>query len=128
MTDDNASPAAAEAARRKARATRRGRVTVLISSLLTLPAAYVLLLFAALTPMLCDSCYGAELERFDASFSVAFRIVGYGLLAVAAALLATWVLVARHAHTRTCHALAYAAPTAVLLIALTFHATLSLPG
>jgi hypothetical protein len=50
--------------------------------------AFLAVSFAGLSAMACDSCYGAERDRFNPSFDTAFRVLLFGLTAPAALLAA----------------------------------------
>ncbi|WP_030694046.1 hypothetical protein [Streptomyces globisporus] len=88
-------------------------IAPLFSTLLTLPLGFFALAFAMLSPMACDSCDGAEADRFDAAFKVAFPTFAVGLLVSLALLIAAWIPPRRAG-------LAVAAPPAVVVTLLVF--------
>ncbi|MFI6405265.1 hypothetical protein [Streptomyces sp. NPDC050548] len=71
---------------------RGTRVGQLIATVVTLPAAFFAYIIGSLTPMACDSCNGAEADRFNRKFDTAFTILQVGLLTSLALLLASWGL------------------------------------
>jgi hypothetical protein len=86
----------------------RSWVAPLISTLLTVPAAFLALLFVGLSPMACDSCSEPDQTRFDATFGTAFTVFTCGLAVPAVLLVLSWVLPwhQRHAARRVVLALA----------------------
>ncbi|MFF0432283.1 hypothetical protein ACFYU9_08700 [Streptomyces sp. NPDC004327] len=95
-------------------------IPALVSTLVTVPFGLVSLFFAGLSPMACDSCNGAEADRFDASFEIAFPLFGVGLVLALILLIASWVPPRRPA-------LALAAPLVVLVSVLLFMGLLDTP-
>ncbi|MFD5553912.1 hypothetical protein ACFWIA_08750 [Streptomyces sp. NPDC127068] len=99
---------------------RHAWIAPLVSTLVTVPAALVALFFVGMSQMACDSCEGAELDRFDRSFPPAFGLFRYGLLLPAALLLTAWLLPARRKHALARVLLALVAPFVVAVLGLTF--------
>ncbi|MGW5420390.1 hypothetical protein [Streptomyces sp. NPDC003943] len=95
-------------------------IPALLSTLVTLPLGLVSLFFAGLSPMACDSCNGAEADRFDDSFAIAFPLLGGGLILALVLLIAAWAPPRRPA-------LALAAPLVVVVSALLFMGILDTP-
>ncbi|MET8504055.1 hypothetical protein ABZV60_05315 [Streptomyces sp. NPDC004787] len=95
-------------------------IPALLSTLVTLPLALVSLFYAGLSPMACDSCNGAEADRFDASFDLAFPLFGAGLLLAVVLLIAAWAPPRRPV-------LALAAPLTVVFSVLLFMGILDTP-
>ncbi|MFC9296499.1 hypothetical protein ACFTWH_30665 [Streptomyces sp. NPDC057011] len=106
---------------------RRAFVAPLASTLLTLPLAFVTLLYAGLSPMACDSCGTEAAHAFDASFEIAFPVFIAGLLAVLGLLVWCWALPWRTRNAGQRVAIAVATPAVVLLNALVFWGLLDLP-
>lgn len=73
------------------RMRRRGWIAPLLSTLVTLPMALIATAFVGLSPMACDPCGGAELERFEDSFDVAINVYQVGLALTAGLLIADYV-------------------------------------
>ncbi|GAA0577129.1 hypothetical protein [Streptomyces crystallinus] len=67
-----------------------------ISTVLTLPLAFLALLFAGLSPMACDNCDQEQNARFTPSFDTAFDVFQAGLVLAMGLLLTSWVLPWRH--------------------------------
>ncbi|MFF9847792.1 hypothetical protein [Streptomyces litmocidini] len=88
-------------------------IAPLFSTLLTLPLGFFTLVVAMFSPMGCDSCGGAEADRFDAAFDVAFPLCTAGLLVSLGLLVAAWVPPRRAG-------LAVAAPLSVFVTLLVF--------
>ncbi|MFG3345231.1 hypothetical protein ACGF1Z_09205 [Streptomyces sp. NPDC048018] len=104
-----------------------GWVAPLVSTLLTLPMGLLALFFGGLSPMACDSCDGAEADRFDASFAVAFPLLWVGLLLALALLITSWALPRRRRNQPRRLGLALAAPATVVLATIVFAAILDTP-
>ncbi|MBB4979636.1 MULTISPECIES: hypothetical protein [Streptomyces] len=88
-------------------------IAPLFSTLLTLPLGLFALVFAMFSPMACDNCDGAEADRFDAAFEVAFPTLLVGLLVSLGLLIAAWIPPRRAG-------LAVAAPLTVVVTLLVF--------
>ncbi|MFC9911874.1 hypothetical protein [Streptomyces sp. NPDC127197] len=58
--------------------------------MITLPASFLAFFFGGLTPIACDSCNGAEAERFNQSFDTAFAVLQMGLAASSTWLPVSW--------------------------------------
>ncbi|MFE2288487.1 hypothetical protein ACFXDJ_30520 [Streptomyces sp. NPDC059443] len=106
---------------------RRAYVAPLASTLLTLPLAFLSLLYAGLSPMACDSCGTEAAHAFDASFKVAWPVFWVGLLAAFALLVWCWALPWRTANAARRVGIAIAVPAVVLLNAVVFWGLLELP-
>ncbi|MFD3542872.1 hypothetical protein ACFWUQ_25740 [Streptomyces sp. NPDC058662] len=105
----------------------RAFVAPLLSTLLTLPLGTAALFLVGLSPMACDSCDEAASDRFDASYSVASTFFGLALLVAGALLVACWALPRRRRDAARRVGLALAAPGAVVLGYLVFHALVDWP-
>ncbi|MEU6676384.1 hypothetical protein [Streptomyces sp. NPDC046925] len=92
----------------------------LLSTLLTLPAAFVAFAFAALSPMACDSCTDAQSALFDPSYDTAFTVFQFGLTVPAALLLSAWALPWQQRLAARRALLAVLAPVSVLALYLLF--------
>ncbi|MFF1646106.1 hypothetical protein [Streptomyces sp. NPDC058240] len=66
-------------------------IASLISTVVTLPLAFLALVFGGLSPMACDSCSEADAHRFDAGFGTAWTVLCCGLVLALAVLVASWV-------------------------------------
>ncbi|WP_329383736.1 hypothetical protein OG625_21970 [Streptomyces sp. NBC_01351] len=106
---------------------RRAFIAPLASTLLTLPLAFLSLLYAGLSPMACDSCGGQTADAFDASFEIAWPVFMAGLLGVLGLLLWCWALPWKTVNAPRRVGIAIAAPAVVLLNAVVFWALLDLP-
>lgn len=106
---------------------RRAFVAPLAATLLTLPLAFLSLLYAGLSPMACDSCGTQAADAFDASFEVAWPVFWVGMAGVLALLVWCWALPWRVGNAAKRVGIALAAPAAVLLNAVVFWALLDLP-
>ena len=73
------------------RMRRRGWIAPLLSTLVTVPMALIATVFVGLSPMACDPCQGAQLERFEDSFDVAINVYWVGLALTASLLFADYV-------------------------------------
>ncbi|MEV5970892.1 hypothetical protein [Streptomyces sp. NPDC051921] len=104
-----------------------GWVAPLVSTLFTLPMGLIALFFAGLSPMACDSCNGADADRFDASFELAFPIFAVGLLVSLALLITSWALPRRARHRARRAGFALAAPLTVVLATVVFAGLLQTP-
>ncbi|WP_031070746.1 hypothetical protein [Streptomyces sp. NRRL S-118] len=99
----------------------------LLSTLATLPLGYLALVYALLSPMVCDSCDREESRRFTESFMPAFWTVPGGLVLSLALLVTAWVLPRRVRHTRRRIQFAAAAPLTVVATWLLFVALVDWP-
>ncbi|MGY0018771.1 hypothetical protein ACVHNB_07270 [Streptomyces sp. YJ-C3] len=117
---------AADAPARPARYARHW-VAPLLSSLVTLPAAFFAYVFAGLSPMACDSCTDAQLDRFEPSFDRAFTVFGLSLTVSLLVLATAWLLPwqERYAERRT--GFAVLAPIAVVVTYVVFVAMVDWP-
>ncbi|MFJ4781507.1 hypothetical protein [Streptomyces sp. NPDC088762] len=106
---------------------RRAFIAPLASTVLTLPLAFLSLLYAGLSPMACDSCNGQTADAFDASFETAFPMFLAGLVTVLVLLVWCWALPWRTHNAARRVGIAVAAPAVVLLNAAVFWALLDLP-
>lgn len=87
----------------------RSWVAPLISTLFTVPAAFLAFVFAGLSPMACDSCARPDQTRFDATFGTAFAVFTWGLAVPAVLLVLSWMLPWRHRYAARRVVLALAA-------------------
>lgn len=99
---------------------RRYWVAPLLSSVVTLPAAFLAFVFAGLAPMACDACTTAEADRFDPSFDRAFTVFGWGLTASLLVLATAWLLPWREQYAARRVGFAVTAPFAVAVTYLVF--------
>ncbi|MEV3931936.1 MULTISPECIES: hypothetical protein [unclassified Streptomyces] len=99
----------------------------LVSTLITLPAAGAALLYGGLSPMACDSCNGAQAERFTDSFNAGWAVLCTGLLLSLAVLLASWSLPWRQRQAATRALLSVAAPAVVFVSVIAFMALVDWP-
>ncbi|MEU6019083.1 hypothetical protein ABZ826_35195 [Streptomyces sp. NPDC047515] len=100
-------------------------VASLISTLVTLPLAFVALAFTMLSPMACDPCSEAESDRFSRSFDPAWTVFCCGLVLALIALVTSWVLNRRR--PPACVALAVLAPGTVVLAWVVFMSLVDWP-
>ncbi|MFC8537049.1 hypothetical protein ACFUJY_24470 [Streptomyces sp. NPDC057249] len=70
---------------------RHAWIASLISTVVTLPLAFLALAYSMMAPMACDSCSDEDSDRFDASFGTAWTVSCCGLVLSLAVLLASWV-------------------------------------
>ncbi|OAR23373.1 hypothetical protein A8W25_24070 [Streptomyces sp. ERV7] len=98
-----------------------------ISTVLTLPAAFLALVFAGLSPMACDSCDQAQNARFTPSFDTAFAVFQAGLLLALTLLLVSWVLPWRRRLAPRRVLFAVLAPLCVICSYVTFVAMVDWP-
>lgn len=105
----------------------RAFLAPLLSTLVTLPTGLVAFFFAGLSPMACDSCNGADADRFDASFDTAFSTFTTGLLIVLGLLVACWALPWERRNAARRVVLALVAPAAVVVDYLVFAALVEWP-
>jgi hypothetical protein len=71
---------------------RRAWVGPLVATVLTLPVSFFAFVFAGLAPMACDSCDGAEADRFTRGFDSAYTVFQVGVGAAFVLLLVSWCL------------------------------------
>ncbi|MYW63598.1 hypothetical protein GTY65_05835 [Streptomyces sp. SID8379] len=102
-------------------------VAPVISSLVTLPAAFFAYVFASLMPMACDSCTEAEAARFDPSFDRAYTVFGWGLAVSLLLLVTAWLLPWQERFVARRIGFAVAAPFAVGLTYLVFMGMIDWP-
>ncbi|MEV7524938.1 hypothetical protein [Streptomyces sp. NPDC091371] len=106
---------------------RRAFIAPLASTLLTLPLAFVSLLYAGLSPMACDSCGTEAADAFDSSFEIAWPVFMVGLVGVFGLLVWCWALPWRTRNAARRVGIAIAAPVVVLVNAVVFWGLLDLP-
>ncbi|MGY0491685.1 hypothetical protein [Streptomyces sp. WG-D5] len=96
----------------------RSWVAPLVSSVITLPAAFFAYVVAAASQMACDACSGAAAVRFEASAEWAFTVFGWGLTVSLLTLATAWLLPweGRFASRRLGFALAAPFAVAVTLV------------
>lgn len=116
MSDDLLSPRAPHA-----------WIAPLISTLLTLPAAGLALLYGGLSPMACDSCDGPQADRFTDSFDTAWVVLSTGLVLSLIVLVASWALPWQRGQDAKRALLAMAAPAVVVVTFLAFMALVDWP-
>ncbi|MET9596066.1 hypothetical protein ABZY45_34835 [Streptomyces sp. NPDC006516] len=116
MSDDPLSPRAPHA-----------WIAPLISTLLTLPAAGLALLYGGLSPMACDSCNGPQADRFTDSFDTAWAVLSTGLVLSLIVLVASWALPWQRRQDAKRALLATAAPAVVVVTFLAFMALVDWP-
>ncbi|WMX47207.1 hypothetical protein RGF97_23640 [Streptomyces roseicoloratus] len=110
-----------------ARTTGGGWVAPLVSTVITLPAGFLALINAMLSPMACDPCGPAESRRFTESFLPAFWVFAGGLVLSLAFLTTSWFLPRRVRHTARRMGFAAAAPLTVLVSVVIFNAMVDWP-
>ncbi|MFF0449676.1 hypothetical protein ACFYT4_25245 [Streptomyces sp. NPDC004609] len=88
----------------------------LVSTLITLPLAYVALIGVAFSPMSCNTCTGAEHDRLW----TAMRLFLGGLLVPLGLLIASWVLPWRERNIVRRRTMSLLAPTAVGVLYVLF--------
>ncbi|MEV7406100.1 hypothetical protein AB0N93_37760 [Streptomyces sp. NPDC091267] len=106
---------------------RGGWVAPLISTVVTLPLAFLTLIWGLLSPMACDSCSDAESDRFDASFDTALTVLVCGLAVALILLVVSWCLPRRPDRAGSRALFALLAPVAVVLAYLLFSGLVELP-
>ena len=95
-------------------------IAPMLSTVVTLPAAGLALFFGGLSPMACDSCEGAQGDRFTRSFDSGWAVLCTGLLLALAVLFASWAL-PRHQRQSTKRVLlAVTAPAVVVCTFIAF--------
>ncbi|MFJ8754840.1 hypothetical protein ACIREO_36860 [Streptomyces sp. NPDC102441] len=99
----------------------------LISTLVTLPAAALALFFGGLSPMACDSCDGAQADRFTDSFNAAWAALCTGLVLSLVVLVASWALPWRRRQAAARVLLSIAAPAVVCVAFVAFMALVDWP-
>ncbi|MEW2066925.1 hypothetical protein [Streptomyces sp. NPDC007346] len=105
----------------------RAWIAPLISTLVTLPMGLIALFIGGLTPMACDSCNGAEADRFDASFAPAWTVLCVGLLLALILLIASWAAPWQLRNAARRVGLALAAPATVVVTFVAFMALVDWP-
>lgn len=100
-------------------------VASLISTVVTLPLAFLALVYSMLSPMACDSCSEADADRFDASFDPAWTVSCCGLLLSLVILVASWVCTRRRPPAAI--GLAVAAPATVFFTWVAFMTLVNWP-
>ncbi|MFF9507967.1 hypothetical protein ACF1BU_20325 [Streptomyces sp. NPDC014724] len=100
-------------------------IASLISTVVTLPLAFIVLVFGGLAPMACDSCSEADSDRFDAGFDTAWTVLRCGLVLALIVLVASWVLNRRR--PPACAALAVLAPGTVVFAWVVFMSLVDWP-
>ncbi|MDH6452215.1 hypothetical protein M2155_004623 [Streptomyces sp. SAI-119] len=91
-------------------------VAPLVSTLLTLPACVLVYFVGGFSAMACDSCAGAEADRFESSFGVAFPVLLGGLGLALFLLAASWALPWERRSTARRVGFALAAPVLVACV------------
>ncbi|MFI8822654.1 hypothetical protein [Streptomyces sp. NPDC053431] len=104
-----------------------GWVAPLVSTVITLPLGFLTLAYTMLSPMACDSCDGADADRFDASFAVAFPTAMVGLLVSLVLLITSWALPRNARNVPRRIGFALAAPLTVVVTAMLFAGLLQTP-
>ncbi|MFJ9680819.1 hypothetical protein ACIRP2_22605 [Streptomyces sp. NPDC101194] len=104
---------------------RRTWVASLLSTIVTLPLAFIVLVFGGLSPMACDSCSEAESDRFDAGFDTAWTVLCCGLILSLIALVASWAL--NRSRPPACVVLAVLAPGTVIFTWVVFMSLVDWP-
>ncbi|MFJ6855160.1 hypothetical protein ACIQM3_32350 [Streptomyces sp. NPDC091271] len=99
----------------------------LISTLVTLPAAALALFFGGLSPTACDSCDGAQADRFTDSFDAAWAVLCTGLVLSLIVLVASWSPPWRQRQAAARVLLSLAAPAVVLTAYVAFMALVDWP-
>lgn len=100
----------------------------LVSTVITLPVAFLLFGLAGLAPMACDNCNGAEADRFTDSFNIAFVVFLVGLAVSLLMMLASWCLPWRRRHFGLRRVLATLAPFMVLVAYICFGGLMAWPS
>ncbi|MFE4453645.1 hypothetical protein [Streptomyces sp. NPDC056796] len=88
-------------------------VAPLVSTVVTLPAAFFALFYGGLSPMACDPCNGAQAHRFDDSFHTAWPVLCTGLVLALIVLVASWAVPRRREQDVRRRVLAVSAPAVV---------------
>ncbi|MFD4692533.1 hypothetical protein [Streptomyces sp. NPDC058463] len=99
----------------------------LVSTVVTLPGAALALFFGGLSPMACDSCEGAQEDRFTRSFDSGWAVLCTGLVLALAVLVASWALPWHRRHAANRVLLAVTAPAVVLCAFIAFVALVDWP-
>ena len=107
---------------------RRGWVAPLVATVLTVPLGLFAFVFGGLSPMACDSCDGAEAERFTRGFNTAYTVLLTGLLTAFVLLLVSWSLSWNERNVVPRRVLAAAAPGTVVLSGLVFASMVPWPS
>ncbi|MFF0076457.1 hypothetical protein [Streptomyces sp. NPDC005494] len=102
-------------------------VAPLVSTLLTLPAAGLALLYGGLSPMACDSCNGPRADRFTDSWNTAWTVLSTGLVLSLIVLVASWAVPWQRRQNATRAFLAVAAPAVVVVSFIAFMALVDWP-
>ncbi|MET7370631.1 hypothetical protein ABZS61_33170 [Streptomyces sp. NPDC005566] len=105
----------------------RSWVSPLVSTVVTLPGAALALFFGGLSPMACDSCDGAQEDRFTHSFDSGWAVLCTGLVLALAVLVVSWILPSRQRHAANRVLLAVTAPAVVLCAFIAFVALVDWP-
>lgn len=103
-------------------------VAPLISTLLTIPASVIGFFFAMFSAMMCDSCNGAESEKFDQTYGVALVVFSLILLVALGMLIASWVLQWLASTPARSLPYAFAAPACVVIGWFLFSVVVSAAG
>ncbi|WP_306318903.1 MULTISPECIES: hypothetical protein [unclassified Streptomyces] len=111
---------------RSARPNRQW-VAPLISSVVTLPAAFFAHLFASLMAMACDSCGDAALARFEPSYERAYTVFGWGLTISLLVLATAWLLPWHERYAVRRIGFSAAAPIAVVVTFVAFMVMIDWP-
>jgi hypothetical protein len=92
------------------------RMALGISTALTIPLTVYVLLFAGLSQMQCDSCRGAEADRFYASHDRAIAVLLCGLAVTAVLLVVAWRLPATQRYQLARVTIAITAPLSPIVL------------
>jgi hypothetical protein len=106
-------------------------VAPLISTLITLPAAFCAGVYVLLASMNCDSCSRERLAEFDASFHPAFLVFAFGLpvpLILLILLIVSWSLPWQRRHNSRRTTLAVLAPACALTLFALFMSIVNWPA
>ncbi|MBO1336460.1 hypothetical protein [Streptomyces sp. VRA16 Mangrove soil] len=117
----------APAAARDSAPQSREWIGPLLSTVVTLPGAFVAHFFAGLSAMACDSCTDAQLATFDPSFDRGFSTFGWLLLVALVVLGVAWLLPWQRRFTAYRIGAAVAAPFLVVVAVLVFASLVSWP-
>jgi hypothetical protein len=100
----------------------------LVSTLITLPLAFLLSAGASFAPMACDNCDGTEAERFDESYGFAIVVFLAGLAVSSILMLASWCMPWRQKNVKRRRVAATMAPSVLLMAYVLFAGLLATPG
>lgn len=92
----------------------------MLSTVVTLPAAGLALFIGGLSPMACDSCNGAQADRFTRSFDSGWAVLCTGLVLALAVLVTSWALPRTQRQAANRVLLAVTAPAVVVCTFIAF--------